>query len=66
MDSFEIAARRIGPGQPCFVIAEAGVNHNGDLDTARRLIDAAAQAGAAGELHRDFPQVGADAAADND
>ncbi|NKB20019.1 MAG: N-acetylneuraminate synthase [Alphaproteobacteria bacterium] len=30
----------------CFVIAEAGVNHNGNLDIARRLIDAAADAGA--------------------
>ena len=30
----------------CFVIAEAGVNHNGDLDTARRLVDVAAGAGA--------------------
>lgn len=29
-----------------FVIAEAGVNHNGSLDTARRLVDAAAEAGA--------------------
>lgn len=28
------------------IIAEAGVNHNGDLDTARRLVDAAAEAGA--------------------
>ena len=41
-----IAGRAIGPGEPCFVIAEAGVNHNGDLDMARRLIDAAAAAGA--------------------
>jgi N,N'-diacetyllegionaminate synthase len=32
--------------QPCFIIAEAGVNHNGSLETARRLIDAAVQAGA--------------------
>ncbi|NOX57433.1 MAG: NTP transferase domain-containing protein, partial [Planctomycetes bacterium] len=31
---------------PCFVIAEAGVNHNGCMDTARRLIEAAANAGA--------------------
>jgi N,N'-diacetyllegionaminate synthase len=31
---------------PVLIIAEAGVNHNGDLDTARRLIDAAARAGA--------------------
>jgi len=30
----------------CFVIAEAGVNHNGSLDLAMRLVDAAAQAGA--------------------
>ena len=28
------------------IIAEAGVNHNGDMDVARRLIDAAAEAGA--------------------
>ncbi len=34
------------PSGRCFVIAEAGVNHNGDLDLARRLIDAAAGAGA--------------------
>lgn len=37
---------RIGPGFPCFVIAEAGVNHNGDMTLAHRLIDAAADAGA--------------------
>ncbi len=41
-----IGARRVGPDQPCFVIAEAGVNHNGDLELARRLVDAAAEAGA--------------------
>ncbi|MHA1597314.1 MAG: N-acetylneuraminate synthase [Alphaproteobacteria bacterium] len=35
-----------GPGEACFVIAEAGVNHNGDLDTALALVDAAADAGA--------------------
>jgi N,N'-diacetyllegionaminate synthase len=38
--------RPIGPGHPVFVIAEAGVNHNGDLDLARRLVDVAAGAGA--------------------
>ena len=42
----ELAGRKIGPGQPCFIIAEAGVNHNGDADLARRLIDAAVEAGA--------------------
>ena len=35
----------IGPGNPCFIIAEAGVNHNGDISLARKLIDAAAKAG---------------------
>ena len=34
----------IGPGKPCFIIAEAGVNHNGRMDLAKALIDAAAQA----------------------
>ncbi len=43
---FQIGPRCIGEGEPCFVIAEAGVNHNGDLALARRLIDAAAEAGA--------------------
>ncbi|TAJ10986.1 MAG: N-acetylneuraminate synthase [Nitrospirae bacterium] len=41
-----VAGRPIGTGHPCFVIAEAGVNHNGDLRLARRLIDTAVQAGA--------------------
>ncbi len=38
--------RRIGPGEPCFIIAEAGVNHNGSLDMALKLVDVAAEAGA--------------------
>jgi N,N'-diacetyllegionaminate synthase len=38
--------RPIGPGHPCFVIAEAGVNHNGDIGLARDLVRLAAQAGA--------------------
>lgn len=42
----EIAGRRIGAGNPCFVIAEAGVNHNGDRALAHALVDAAADAGA--------------------
>jgi N-acetylneuraminate synthase len=36
----------VGPGEPCFVVAEVGINHNGDIDVARRLIDAAVGAGA--------------------
>lgn len=41
MRHLEILGRRVGPGEPCFVIAEAGVNHNGSLDLARELVDAA-------------------------
>jgi sialic acid synthase SpsE/sugar phosphate isomerase/epimerase/CBS domain-containing protein len=40
-----IGARRVGPGEPCYVIAEIGVNHNGDLAIAKRLVDAAVAAG---------------------
>jgi N-acetylneuraminate synthase len=46
VSSFPIGARTIGSGPPCFVIAEAGVNHNGDLALARRLVEEAAAAGA--------------------
>ncbi len=41
-----IGDRLVGEGEPCFVIAEAGVNHNGDVALAKKLIDAAADAGA--------------------
>ena len=46
MKTVSIAGRTVGEGRPCFVIAEAGVNHNGDPELARKLIDAAAEAGA--------------------
>lgn len=36
-----IGGRTVGPGHPVFVIAEAGVNHNGDVALAQRLVDAA-------------------------
>ena len=42
----QAGSRLIGSGQPCFVIAEVGVNHNGSLDLALRSIDVAAEAGA--------------------
>ena len=41
-----LAGRQIGVSLPCFVMAEAGVNHNGDVALAHQLIDAAAAAGA--------------------
>lgn len=44
--SLKIGNRVIGDGQPCFVIAEAGVNHNGNLDLAKKLVFAAKKTGA--------------------
>ncbi|WP_326821965.1 N-acetylneuraminate synthase family protein [Streptosporangium sp. NBC_01756] len=41
----QIGDALIGAGQPVYVIGEIGINHNGDLDIARRLIDVAAEAG---------------------
>lgn len=46
MQNVKVADKLIGPGQPVFVIAEAGVNHNGDVRIARALIDVAVEAGA--------------------
>ena len=43
---FDINGRSIGEGEPCFIIAEAGVNHNGDMGTAKRLVEVAKDAGA--------------------
>lgn len=43
---FSIGNRPVGPGAPCFIIAEAGVNHNGDIRMAKQLVAAAADAGA--------------------
>ena len=41
----QIGGRVVGNGQPTFVVAEIGINHNGDLDITKRLIDAASEAG---------------------
>jgi N-acetylneuraminate synthase len=41
-----LGSRAVGDGEPCFVIAEAGSNHNGSLAQAKQLIDVAATAGA--------------------
>ncbi len=42
----KIGNRLLGEGEPSFIIAEAGVNHNGDVELAKKLIDAAKEAGA--------------------
>ena len=44
--SFEIDNKVIGRSQPCYVIAEIGINHNGSLSIAKKLIDVAVNAGA--------------------
>jgi N-acetylneuraminate synthase len=52
-----IGGRTIGPGRPCFVIAEAGINHNGDVALASELVHAAAEAGAdAIKFQTHFPE----------
>ncbi|HVW95389.1 MAG TPA: N-acetylneuraminate synthase family protein [Mucilaginibacter sp.] len=38
------SGNKIGPGQPCYIIAEIGINHNGDLEIAKKLIDEAVAA----------------------
>src|SRR3954447_9400271 len=43
---FEVHGRPVGPGHPCYIVAEAGANHNRDLGLARELISVAADAGA--------------------
>ncbi len=45
MPAITIHNRSIGTDHPCFIIAEAGVNHNGDITLAKKMIAAAAQAG---------------------
>jgi sialic acid synthase SpsE len=44
--TFEIDGRKVGRGEPCYVIAEAGVNHNCDVQLGYRLIETAGTAGA--------------------
>jgi len=46
MSTISINNSKIGRGQPVFLIAEAGINHNGDIAKAHQLIEAAQAAGA--------------------
>lgn len=43
--SVRIGNKTVGSGYPCFVVAEVGINHNGSLEIAKQLIDAAVEAG---------------------
>lgn len=45
ISKIEIEQRSVGNGEPCFIIAEAGVNHNGDVDIALELVRKASEIG---------------------
>jgi len=45
MKGIRLGRKMIGDEYPCFVIAEAGVNHNGDTKLAKRLVEVAVEAG---------------------
>ena len=40
-----LGSKVVGSGKPCYVIAEIGINHNGDIDIAKKLISVAVGAG---------------------
>ncbi len=42
----EFCGKQLGKGQPAFVVAEVGFNHNGDVELAKKMIESAAQNGA--------------------
>ena len=46
--SVRIGNKAIGRGKSCYIIGEIGINHNGDLETAKKLIEVAAGAGCDG------------------
>jgi N,N'-diacetyllegionaminate synthase len=46
LDNFQVESKNIGRGAPVFIIAEAGVNHFGDLKKAKKLVDLAVDSGA--------------------
>jgi len=53
-----IGNRKIGDGYPTFIVAEIGINHNGSLDIAKSLIDAAVRAGVdAVKLQKRTPEL---------
>jgi len=54
----KIGNKLVGDGHPAYVIAEIGINHNGDLEIVKRMIDAAVHAGAdAVKFQKRTPEV---------
>jgi N-acetylneuraminate synthase len=54
----KLGKRLIGEGHPAYIIAEIGINHNGDLEIAKKMIDAAVHAGAdAVKFQKRTPEV---------
>jgi len=45
LSEVRLGSKLVGPGKPCYVIAEIGINHNGDIDIAKKLINVASGAG---------------------
>lgn len=45
MSVIQIGKRLVGDGQPCFLVAEVGINHNGDIGLAKQMIDVATECG---------------------
>jgi len=45
MKAINIGGIPVGDGHPCFIIGEIGINHNGDVAIAKKLIDVAEAAG---------------------
>lgn len=45
MKTVTIGTKKVGVGQPCLIVAEIGINHNGSLEIAKKLIDIAVEAG---------------------
>ena len=56
MKTIEINGKKIGEGYPPFIIAEAGINHNGDMELAKKMVLSAKDAGVDAVSFRLFMQ----------
>lgn len=45
MSEIKVGSKQIGTGEPCFIVGEIGINHNGDMDITMALIDLAVASG---------------------